>query len=246
MAKLSVSEAAKRLGVNVQRVHQRIADGSLPAVRIGNQWVVEEADVVRLDRRPSGRPLSLKSAWALAAVAALDADGVGPSERSRARARLREFLGHAAQRPVRAEEDAASLAVELRALMRNRAQRRLFRSAPRDLDDLRSEGRIILSGISLPDSGIASGDIVEGYIAGRHLDELVDAFLLSDARHEEANVVLHVVDPEVIPRWPLEPNDRLVLAADLAEHHRPREVARAVEIIREMAEQHPVLDSSRS
>lgn len=271
MAKISVSQAADRLGVSVQRVHQHIADGSVPAERIGHQWAIDEADLVRLDRRPAGRPLSPKSAWVLAIVAALDAaqdlaphaklsagpanaaaamvpPNISPPQRSLARARLREFLGEALRpRGLRDDEsDVADLAANLRSLLRSRAERRLFRASPRDLDDLRSDGRINLSGISLPDSGIASGDIVEGYVAAHYLDDLVDDFLPCDARHAEANVVLHVVNPAVVPGRAVEPDNWLLLAADLAEHHRPREVARAAQIVREAAERHPALLVRRS
>ena len=42
MGAVSVAQAAERLGVSVPRIHQRIADGSLSAERIGFQWVVDE------------------------------------------------------------------------------------------------------------------------------------------------------------------------------------------------------------
>lgn len=271
MSKVSVSEAADRLGVNAQRVHQRIADGSLPAIRIGHQWVIDEADLARLDRRPAGRPLSAKSAWSLAIVAAaLDADGfpqshpsasvsgsqptpapvaseLAPWDRSRARARLRQLLDKAV--PSQGNDDesqAADIAAELRSLLRKRAQRHLWRSAPRDLEELRSDGRISLSGISLPSSGLASADIVEGYIAEQHLDNLVDEFLLREAVHAEANVVLHVVNSAVMPHGEFKPDGWLLLAADLAEHHRPREIAKAAQLVRQVAVKHPALKAERS
>jgi hypothetical protein len=60
------------------------------------------------------------------------------------------------------------------------------------------------------------------------------------AKESDANVFLHVVDEdqpergvslhEAFQNW-------LVLAADLAEHRRPREEARALELVREHAEQ---------
>ena len=267
MARISVSEAAAHLGVNVQRIHQRIADGSLPAERVGRQWVIDEADLVRLDRHPAGRPLSPRSAWVLAAVAALEAASppssylgarialaqavddplanIAPSERSRARARLRDLLSEAMTSKGRRAEDstAADLAATLRALLRRRAERHLFRASPRDLADLRTDARVNLSGMSLRDSGIASADIVEAYVAEPDLPGVIRDYLLSGARPSEANVVLHVVDPTVAPDLTAQQHNWLVLAADLAEYHRPREVARAAEIIREIAERHPALVS---
>ena len=51
MGNVSVAEAAQRLGVGVPRIHQRIADGSLRAERIGSQWVVDELSLLRAAER---------------------------------------------------------------------------------------------------------------------------------------------------------------------------------------------------
>lgn len=51
MAKVSVAEAAKRLGVGVPRIHQRIVDGSLRAERIGSQWAIDELSLLRVSER---------------------------------------------------------------------------------------------------------------------------------------------------------------------------------------------------
>lgn len=48
MARVSVAEAARRLGVGVPRIHQRIADGSLRAERLGSQWVVDELSLLQV------------------------------------------------------------------------------------------------------------------------------------------------------------------------------------------------------
>ncbi|MGH8968880.1 MAG: excisionase family DNA-binding protein [Actinomycetes bacterium] len=69
MAFVSVAEAAHRLGVSPARVHQRIADGSLPAVRVGRQWAIDEALLHQVSSRP-GQPLSRRAAWAVLAPAA--------------------------------------------------------------------------------------------------------------------------------------------------------------------------------
>lgn len=237
MSRVSVTEAASRLGVNVQRVHQRIADGSLAAERVGHQWTIDEADVARLDQRPAGRPLSARSAWAMVLLTADPPDAaLAAPERSRARTRLRELHADAAGLDERHDEaTTAVLSTRLRSLLRGRAERRLFRAAPRDLPDLRSDDRVALSGTSLPAAGIASGDLVEGYVFGDQLSSVVDDFLLGGASHREANVVLHVVDPEALRHRSVPTDSWLLLAADLAEHHRPRETARAVQLLREAA-----------
>lgn len=243
MPRVSVAEAAVRLGVNVQRVHQRISDGSLAAERVGHQWTIDEAVLARLDRRPAGRPLSARSAWAMVQVAAVGrpSPGLTSVERSRARARVRELFADAARLAAPQDEESAAeaLGARLRALLRGRAGRRLFRVSPSDLDDLRHDQRVNLSGVSLPGSGIASGAFVEGYVPARVVDDLVEDFLLVEAVPRDADVVLHVVDPTVVGAHEVEPADWLLLAADLAEHQRPRETARAAHLVREAAGRDP-------
>ena len=42
---LSITQAAKRLNVSRQRVHQLLKAGRLGGVRVGETWVVDEASV---------------------------------------------------------------------------------------------------------------------------------------------------------------------------------------------------------
>jgi len=62
MAKMSVPEAAERLGVSPARVRQRIEDGSLVAEKVGGRWLV---DLEVSPSRPAqaGRPVSQFSVW---------------------------------------------------------------------------------------------------------------------------------------------------------------------------------------
>jgi excisionase family DNA binding protein len=55
---LTVTEAAKRLGVGVGRVHQFIAEGRLKAAKTGAIWLVpsEEVDRLKSIPRPTGKP----------------------------------------------------------------------------------------------------------------------------------------------------------------------------------------------
>lgn len=254
MARISVAQAARRLGVGERRVQQRIADGSLPAERIGQRWAIDERDLLPLQsRRAAGRPISERSAWAVIAASLVllhapddrGADGasrwlalLASSERIRAGNRLRDLLAH---NPRAADEvDNARVAGELRRLLGNRADRLSLRASPRDLADLRTDDRVELAGLSSPASGIAAGDMVEGYIETADLDAFVDDYLLENApREEDANVILHGVPDAVARRSPELWRDAvamapLLLAVDLAEHLRPREQARAGDIVADM------------
>ena len=53
---LTVLEAAERLGVNRQRVHQFIKAGRLPATKFGPVWMIREADLDLVKDRKPGRP----------------------------------------------------------------------------------------------------------------------------------------------------------------------------------------------
>jgi hypothetical protein len=255
MALVGVAEAARRLGVRAARVHQRIMDGSLPAQRIGSQWVVDEVDVLALveRRQQAGRPLSPRSAWALI-IAADVAQGGAPeggasegagwfaglaaAERSRARRRLEDLLGLAGNERADglSDQEVDVLAARLRAVLRNRAVRRVYRASAGDLDDLRWDARLVPAGVSRPDSQIAAADLVEGYVDVRQLDDVVEVFLLDAVvRDREANVVLHVVAPDVGVDWRSAAGSQLAMAADLAEHRRPREQAAAADLVRRAA-----------
>jgi excisionase family DNA binding protein len=231
MGAVSVAQAAQRLGVSVPRIHQRIADGSLVAERIGSQWVVDERSLLRVQERSKpGRPHSARSAWAVIAVSEKDRDRMGPggpAASARARMQLKRLL-EPAEMPASGEEAVGDLAVSLRSVFRNRAQRRLLRASPADLADLRADDRWALL-VDLGASGIASADI-EGYLGESDVDGVVRDYLLVEA-DSDANVVLHVIPDAQYPY----PESRLRLAADLAEHRGPREEARAVELLHELA-----------
>ena len=144
VANVSVAEAARRLGVSVPRIHQRIADGSLSAERIGSQWVVDELSLLRVaERSTSGRPLSARSAWALIATAEGDREALAElaaAERARAGTRLEKLLALAAVAPQR-EADVRRIASELRSLLGKRASRELRKAAAADLADVRQDLR---------------------------------------------------------------------------------------------------------
>lgn len=209
---LSVPEAAAKSGLSEQRLRALVSSGRLPAVRVGRQWVVDEAALARHEPR-MGRPLSERSCWALLGLAAGHPSGLDPSERHRARQRLRLLAESRAP---------ASL---LRSWLPNRARRQVYRASPRDIIDLRADPRLLLSGLSHPDSAISAADVAEGYVLESALAGLVADFLLIEAGDAMGNVVLH------IPSRPLSRVSPLLLAADLSEHHHDREDARVAELV---------------
>ncbi|MGL5866821.1 MAG: hypothetical protein ACRCYX_13305 [Dermatophilaceae bacterium] len=91
--------------------------------------------------------------------------------------------------------------------------------------------------MSLDESNISAGDMVEGYVMAADVDAVLDGYLLSPASRSRANVVLHVVhhqldldiDLGVAVRYPL------LLAADLAEHDGVRERAESVRAASDLA-----------
>lgn len=59
---LSTNEAAVRLKVSVQRVHQLIKEESLPAQKVGRDYVINEDDLKLVEDRPKvGRPRKAKA-----------------------------------------------------------------------------------------------------------------------------------------------------------------------------------------
>lgn len=231
MANVSVAQAANRLGVSVSRIHQRIVDGSLRAQRIGSQWVVDERSLWEVsERRDAGRPLSARSAWALIAQSVKDRgvlSGLAPVEQSRAQQRLNRLFAYVDEGAA-TEGDVQRLAVTLRTLLRNRAERCLFRAAPADLDDLRNDP-LWQAVVTSAASGIGSLD-VEGYVSEAGAEVLARRYLLANF-DRDANVVMHVVPPG----HQAYADSKLQLAADLAEHRAPREEARAAALLVELA-----------
>lgn len=60
MAQLTTTDVAARLGVSRFRVWQLIKAGRLPARKFGRDYLIEEADLVKIGPRKVGRPLGYK------------------------------------------------------------------------------------------------------------------------------------------------------------------------------------------
>jgi excisionase family DNA binding protein len=53
---LTTKEVAEKLGVSVGRVQQFIAEGRLPATKVGQTNLVKESDLKLVEDRKTGRP----------------------------------------------------------------------------------------------------------------------------------------------------------------------------------------------
>jgi excisionase family DNA binding protein len=53
---LTVTQAAERLGITSARVRFYIANGRLPATRLGSIYVIDPGDLAKLNRGKAGRP----------------------------------------------------------------------------------------------------------------------------------------------------------------------------------------------
>jgi hypothetical protein len=202
---LPASDAARVLGLSLQRVRALLIAGGLPGRKLAGRWFVDRAGVERRlrDARLSGRPYSAPHAWGVIALAEGEpAAWLDPSSRSRLRAVLRE---HAY------EDLIPSLA--------RRARRLELRAHASDLARIEAEPDVVLGGVSAAPAHrlqIVAPGVLEAYVPARRLSQLKRRYRLKPSA--DANVILHVIDG----RWPFAPGQRVAprLAAvlDLLEH----------------------------
>ena len=207
---VSVPQAAQIMGVSVARARRLAADGRLHARLVGGRWLIDAASLPSAPRR--SRPMSPRMAWALVALSdGGRPDWVGPRESYRLRRALNRL----------AADDEPELL--LRSWLAARAERR--RLSASDVQALRADARVILAGVSDERAGLSAAGDVEGYVQVGDADVVIRDHLLIEAE-SSADVVLHVS-----PRLPEAPVPLLLVAADLADHDGPRELARAREFI---------------
>ncbi|MDY7541797.1 helix-turn-helix domain-containing protein [Cryobacterium sp. 5B3] len=213
---LSVKEYAARQDISVGRVHQLIREGKVPAEKVGSSWVIDESALSR--QPPLSRPLSQANAWSfIALLSGLEPEHLDPT------AHWRLALKNAALAKSRTP------APLLSSWLCRRAPVLALQANANDLADLRSDERVVLSGISDDRAGLSSEHEVEAYVDPEVSKDLIREFLLIEAKHaKNANVWLHLarVDADADGRAPL----GLVLA-DLADHAGPRESARVKELL---------------
>lgn len=219
--KLSVTEASTRMGVTGARVRQLIAAGDLPATRVGRAWILDDADVERYSPRRQGRPITEASAWAFLQ----HLSGSKSSEVSReVRAQHERWA-----EDLRLLPD-LNLINTFVALVRNRATRTALAADREDLEALHSDERLVLSGVSHPETRLLVNEEIEGYVARRDFNKMQREFLLIPPTfgRDYAMVVLHVADELPLPL------PEAAIAADLAEHRGVREIDEALRILRRL------------
>lgn len=189
---LPASDAARSLGLSLQRVRALVAEGELPGQKVAGRWFVDRSAVERRIRDPklSGRPYSPAHAWGLIALA----EGEQPrwldaSNRSRLRRLLRD-------------QDLQNILPYLA----RRGRRLELRAHASDLPRLEAEPDVVRSGVSAASEHrleIVAPGILEAYVPARRLAQLERRYRLKPSA--DANVILHVVDGP----WPFASDQRV-------------------------------------
>lgn len=202
---LPASDAARLLGLSLQRVRALVAEGELPGQKVVGRWFVDRDAVERRVRDPklSGRPYSAAHAWGLIALAEGESPKwLDPSNRSRLRRLLRK-------------QDLQDILPSLA----RRARRLELRAHASDLPRIEAEPDVVRSGVSAASEHrleIVAPGILEAYVPARRLSQLERRYRLKHSA--DANVLLHVVDGP----WPFASDQRVAprLAAmlDLLDH----------------------------
>ena len=209
---MSAADAAKALGVSLERVRQLIRDGRLDARQVSGRWLVDPNSVDRLahEQRRAGRPWAATRAWGLLALAAgRDVSWLAPAEIRR----LRDVL---------ADRNIGEVASQLR----RRADRHPWYVHPGLIEDLLAEDGVVVGGARASGQLRDSGP-VDVYIASDVLERLVNRYV-PDQSAAEPNLIARIVQG----LWPFAHGERTVwpdvAAVDLLERgsdDRARQVA---------------------
>jgi hypothetical protein len=183
---ISAGDAAKQLGVSVRRVQALAASGVLPSGRIGNRLVFDARIVGRRasELHPKGRPFDPEVAWAVLAYASgLQWPEKDASLRWRYRRRSADLIA----------------AAERHRFFR-RAELHPFRAVSADIDKLKKEQALVLSGASAADEfgiDIMAPGVIEAYVDDGLLSQLRRRYWMEPSNPAEANVLLRVVPDRV-------------------------------------------------
>jgi len=231
---ISVPEAARNLELSPARVRAMASRGQLPAVKIGDRWLVERSAVEQRRRKKafSGRRFTPRNAWALLLLASgEDAPKLDPSVRSRLRRAL-------------VLEGLAALAPRLQ----DRSRVSIYKAHPGEIPYVLEDKTLVASGISAASSmglGLLASREADGYIAQAELQRFIAEHALSPAG-VDGNVRLRVVPDDV---WPHIASRSLAppaaVALDLADEPDSRSEAAGKKLLRQIDQrQRPRLSSS--
>lgn len=189
----SVADAARRTGLSERRVRALIADGQIPARRVLGRWAVSTHDLDRFRRRPAGRPLSERSAWAILDHLAGNSKAPAVAAPSRVGARVRQLTESAAPETI------------LVPWMRTRSVPQRYSAAATDAVALRADDRVILGGHhALADDTVADLQI---YVQQSDLADLLSDHHLQepdDVHGDGLTVTIRVVSSlDLVPRSPV-------------------------------------------
>jgi len=208
---LSLPQAASALGLSSSRIQALVAQGRLPASKIGGRWLIERAAVDRRRREESlrGRPFASHNAWALLFLASgEEIDGIDPSVRSRLRRAIAlEGLETLGPRLVR------------------RAEPLHFDAHPGEISHILDDPVLVRSGISAAGAhglDLTSGPEADGYVRAGSLEKFSADHALRPAR-KAGNLHLRAVPDSA---WRFLQDAALApiaaVALDLAEDPDPR------------------------
>lgn len=212
---IGVAEFAEKSSLSPRRVLQLIQAGKISARRSGAQWLIAQEELNY--RSAICRPLSPKMGKALLSFLSGSEWEIGLDPKSRSR--IREYLNDLAKC-----QDPARL---LSSWFSGRSKKYLFKANSNDLRKLRSDKRIVLSGISDHRSGISDSAFLQGYLSQKDFKQVVREYLLVPAQgsNVQLGIASHFSD-SLIPLGQM--------LVDLAEHIGPRESAQVKRLIRSL------------
>ena len=225
---ISIPEAAHSLQLSTARVRAMASRGQLPAVKVGDRWLVERSAVEQRRKRGafSGRRFTPRNAWALLLLASSeDAPKLDPSVRSRLRRAL-------------ALEGLAALAPRLQ----DRSRVFVYRAHPGEISYLLEDEVLVASGISAASSmglGLLAGREADGYIPQSQLQRFIDEHALAPGGID-GNVRLRVVPDDVWPHIASRSHaPPAAVALDLADESDPRSEAAGKKLLRQIDRRQP-------
>jgi excisionase family DNA binding protein len=232
---IAVSEAAMRLGISEPRVRQLLASGDLAGRRLGKIWLVSDQSVAEMrqrGRRPPGRPLGPRRAWALLdLLAGGDAPWLTAAARSQLKARTRDL--------------ATATPGQWRAALRGRSDIAPCQIHPAAIPRLLNREGVLPAGmVALRDRPfdlvIADHRVDQAYVDSARWPDISRTLAIRPAGPDNPAAVPNLT--VLLPRIPWPFTDRhdlpdAVLAADLLDSAEPRAASagaeRLVELLRE-------------